>query len=233
MSLATRLVPLITGFAVLFLAAGCIFGGGGKPQPAISRPGSIPTATPPANLPVPILLGQSQVTGAAPVAGAGAANTYTLQSGDTLFSVAAKLGVPGDQQGQWVAEVLRLNGLADATLLKSGQELTLPKLQATPRPTGTVQATVAARTPTPPAPATSTSRPTAAATQAPPTPTPPAAATGGTYTVVAGDSPVSIASKLGVPVPQQQAWADQLLSLNGISASGLQVGQVLQLPKTQ
>ena len=37
----------------------------------------------------------------------------------------------------------------------------------------------------------------------------------------------------GVPVAQQQAWADQLLALNGISSTGLQVGQVLQLPKTQ
>src|SRR5690349_5104493 len=116
MPLNMRFPFIITGFAVLILASGGIFGcGGGKPQASLNRPNSFPTATPPANLPVPILLGQSQVAGATPVA-AGAAGTYTLQSGDTLFSVAAKLGVPGDQQAQWVAEVLRLNGLADATL---------------------------------------------------------------------------------------------------------------------
>src|SRR5712691_7491684 len=103
MPLISRLSPLITGFAVLFLAGACIFGGGGKPPASLNRPSSIPTATPPANLPAPILLGQSQVAGAAPAAAAGAANSYTLQSGDTLFSVAAKLGIPGEQQAQWVA----------------------------------------------------------------------------------------------------------------------------------
>ena len=53
---------------------------------------------------------------------------------------------------------------------------------------------------------------------------------GGTYTVVSGDFPLLIAQKVGVPPAQQSAWADQLVALNGINPSGLQVGQVLQLP---
>src|SRR5438132_1321817 len=104
---------LVLALSLVALASGC-FGGGSKTSPLAA--------------------------GAAPATGAAAGNTYVLQSGDTLFSVAIKLGVPQEQQAQWVAEVLRLNGIADATLLKSGVELTLPKPQATPRPTGTTQA---------------------------------------------------------------------------------------------
>jgi LysM repeat protein len=222
---------------ILFSApvmAGCIFGGGGKPSPSLARPNSIPTATPPASLPVPILLGQSQAAGlTTPIAGtASGGNTYTLQSGDTLLVVAGKLNIPPEQQAQWVADVLRLNNIPDPTLIKAGQVLNLTRLAATPRPTGTVAA--------------ATARPGASVTPVPtsrnatPQPTTPASATtavptqtsggGGTYTVVSGDSPVAIAQKLGVPVAQQQAWANQLVSLNNTTATGLQVGQVLQLP---
>src|SRR5207245_11799223 len=117
-------------------------------------------------------------------------------------------------------------------LLKVGQELTLPKLQATPRPSGTVQATAAPRTPTTPAAAaTATPAPAAVATQVAPTAAPAAGGTG-TYTVVAGDSPGGIPSKLRVPVAQQQAWADQLLALKGASSAGPPGGPGPQLPET-
>jgi LysM repeat protein len=219
--------------------AGCIFGGGGgaKAPTNISRPNSIPTATPPASLPAPILLGASQANAAGgsgtPAAGAAAANSYTIQPGDSLLVIAGKLNVPAEQQAQWIADVLRLNNIADATLLKAGQTLDLPKLAATPRPTGTVQSAGTSR-PSGSATPAATSRPTGSAT-APPalvtsTPSTPSGGSGSTYTVQSGDSPVSIAAKLGVPVAQQQAWANQLLSLNNTSATGLQVGQVLQLP---
>ena len=218
---------VLMSFVFLSVSSACIFGGSGKPAPDVSRLTNIPTATPPASLPTPILLGQAQPSGSPSAGTGGPSNTYVLQSGDTLFAVATKLGVPAGQQAQWVADVLRLNGIADATLLKTGVELTLPKLQPTPRPSGTVQATPSARSPTAgPATVPPGSQPTAPLT----TPTPAVVASGNTYTVAAGDSPVQIAAKLGVPLAQQDAWANQLLVLNNTTSTGLQVGQVLKLP---
>lgn len=147
--------------------------------------------------------------------------TYVVKPGDTLGGIAAQFGVPPSGQAAWVQEVLRLNGLADATLLQTGVELRLPRVQATPRPNATTAAS-----PTAGAPA-----PTAVATTAPAaTPRPTVTAGAGTYTVVAGDYPLLIAQKLGVPEAQQVAWAEQLMALNGVVSSGLQVGQVLRLP---
>jgi LysM repeat protein len=51
-----------------------------------------------------------------------------------------------------------------------------------------------------------------------------------TYTVVSGDYPGLIAEKLGVAPAQQAAWAEQLMALNNVCSSCLQVGSVLQLP---
>ena len=134
-------------------------------------------------------------------------------------------GVTGPDQAAWIAEVLRLNNIADARLLAAGQELSLPRSTATtsttPRPGTTTTAgsapTRAAGTPTSGA-ATATPRPAG---------TPGA---GGTYTVVSGDSPNGIATKVGVPAAQQQAWVLQMLQLNNVTAQTLQIGQVLQLP---
>jgi LysM repeat protein len=63
-----------------------------------------------------------------------------------------------------------------------------------------------------------------------PTPRPTVAGGGGTYTVVSGDNPQLIGQKLCVPAGQLAAWAEQLLALNNKTATGLQVGEVLQLP---
>lgn len=221
-------IKLGAGACALVLTAlllgGCSFGGGGDTPPSVSRPGSIPTATPPATLPEPILLGESQGTNPRPTgASSGGSSTYAVKSGDTLFGIAASLGVPSDQQASWTAEVLRLNGLAEPSLLRAGQELRLPNLPtATPRASGTPAATgTPARTPTP-------ASTTAVSTTATPRPT--VTGGGGAYTVVSGDYPFLIAQKLGVPAAQQAAWVDQLIALNGIDPSRLFVGQVLQLP---
>jgi LysM repeat protein len=50
------------------------------------------------------------------------------------------------------------------------------------------------------------------------------------YTVVAGDVPSVIAEKVGVPVDARDAWIEEMLALNGVTATTLQVGQVLILP---
>ena len=227
------------GLVLVLLAVllqGSILGGDGGRAVSVARPSSIPTATPPANLPEPILLGETQGTQNRNTNTGGGANVYVVKSGDTLGAIASGQGVSADQQAAWVAEVLRLNGIEDARLLKAGQELTLPRIPTqpastqttgTPRPAGTPGAATATRPP-----GTQIGAPTAPpATNTTPRPT---TTTGGVsgniYTVQANDFPLLIAQKVGIPENQQLEWAQRLLSLNGVEASGLRVGQVLQLP---
>src|SRR3989304_2274068 len=88
---------------------------------------------------------------------------------------------------------------------------------------------------TPPRPPTrAAGAPTAPSAAGPrtPTPTPRPTTTGGagTYTVVSGDYPTLIGEKHCVPEAELDAWAQELLDLNGVQATNLQVGQVLELP---
>ena len=238
---------LVAIFALFVQACGLVGGGDGSslnPGQSVQRPSSIPTATPPATLPEPVLLGAvtdpiggtSTNPGGTPTGGntSGGAATYVVKPGDTLAAIAASQGVTGADQAAWIAEVLRLNNIADARSLAAGQEISLPRPTATtsttPRP-GTT--TTAGTTPTRPS-GTTTTGSTPASTPRPGT-TPatgstPSTGGGNTYTVVSGDSPNSIAAKLGVPAAQQQQWVVQMLQLNNTTAQTLQIGQVLNLP---
>jgi LysM repeat protein len=51
-----------------------------------------------------------------------------------------------------------------------------------------------------------------------------------TYTVKSGDYPTLIAETAGVPVDEQDAWIAEMLALNGVDATSLQIGQKLILP---
>jgi LysM repeat protein len=233
---------LAATLALLVQACDLVGGGGnnslGPGQQSVARPSSIPTATPPATLPEPILLGSAADPGAAtnpagtPAAGgtttAGGPSTYTVKPGDSLGAIATAMGITGPDQAAWIAEVLRLNNIADARLLAAGQELSLPRSTATASTTPRAGTPAAGATPTRPAgtPGAATPTPGTAATPRPGG-TPGA---GGTYTVVSGDSPNGIATKLGVPAAQQQAWVAQLLQMNNTTANTLQIGQILQLP---
>src|SRR3954468_20141243 len=133
-------ICLVSVFALLVTACGLIGGGDGNSlnpnAQTVGRPSSVPTATPPATLPEPILLGaltdpigggtNASGTPTSGAAGGGAA-TYTVKSGDNLAAIASSQGVTGTDQAAWIAEVLRLNGIADARLLAAGQELQLPR----------------------------------------------------------------------------------------------------------
>jgi LysM repeat protein len=213
---------------ILFFQA-CFFSSGDSASPSVSRPSSIPTATPPAQMPEPVLLGETLA--AAPAAAGASGDTYVVKSGDTLGGIASQLGVPIDQQAAWIAEVLRLNGIADARLLATGVALRLPR-SPTPAPTARATGTpTATATRAPATPTAQAAAPTATPQPAAPTPTrQPVAGGGGTYTVVANDNPHLIGQKHCVTTAQLDAWANQLLALNNTTASGLQVGQVLQLP---
>lgn len=211
MKAAAALLALVI---LVLLLRGSLFGGGDE-GPSTGRVRSIPTATPPKEMPTPIILGETQSRGGTPQAGGTGGGTYVVKPGDTLQGIAISLGIPPDNQAAWIAEVLRLNNIADARLLQVGVELRLPGARAT--------------TPTATRPAgTATPAPTGAAGTATPRPTVTGGA--GTYTVVAGDYPLLIAEKLGVPEGQREAWVQALLELNGVSAENLQVGQVLRLP---
>jgi LysM repeat protein len=151
-------------------------------------------------------------------------NTYTVQSGDTLGAIAQRLNVPADGQAAWISEVLRLNDMQDARQLRSGQELKLPAVAATARPSGTA---TPRPTGTSAAAPTNTPRPSATGTLATPT----SAAGGGsasTYTVVSDDSPYLIAEKHCVDDPV--SWVEELLEINNVDARSLRVGEVLDLP---
>jgi LysM repeat protein len=229
-----KIVAGFIGVVILFLLLqSFVLGGGGDGDgstASVNRPSSIPTATPPAQLPEPVQLGQTGRAGAAGNTTAGAASvrtTYTVQSGDTLGAIASRSNVSPEQQAAWVAEVLRLNNMEDARQLRGGQELILP---ATP---AAAAAGTPARTTTPgvgtaATPAAGTAGQTATpATQATAS-APSRGGGGGTYTVESGDIPLTIAAKFCVDNPT--SWANQLLELNGASASSLRVGQELTLP---
>jgi LysM repeat protein len=51
-----------------------------------------------------------------------------------------------------------------------------------------------------------------------------------TYIVKSGDYPTLIAENAGVPAADQEAWIAELLALNGVEATALQIGQKLILP---
>jgi LysM repeat protein len=239
-------VLVVAVLALLVSACGLIGGGDGNslnPNPqTVGRPSSVPTATPPATLPEPILLGAATDPiggptnqGGTPTSGGntGGAATYTVKSGDTLAAIASSQGVTGPDQAAWIAEVLRLNNIADARLLAAGQELSLPRqtapTNATPRPGTTTTPNTTATRPsgTPSAGQTPQATPRPGTT---PTSGSTPSAGGNTYTVQSGDTPGAIASKLGVPASQQTAWVTQLLQQNNVTAQTLQIGQVLNLP---
>jgi LysM repeat protein len=233
----------IASTLALLVSACSIIGGGGSDSlnpnaQSVTRPGSVPTATPPATLPEPVLLGAAtdpiggtnpQGTPSTGGTTSGGAATYTVKPGDTLAAIASSQGVTGADQAAWISEVLRLNNIADARLLAAGQELSLPRqvapTNATPRPgTTTTPNTTPTRASGTPGP-TQTPRPGTTPTSGS-TPS----AGGNTYTVVSGDTPGGIASKLGVPAAQQTAWVTQLLQTNNVTAQTLQIGQTLNLP---
>jgi LysM repeat protein len=221
------------GIAVVLAAVllqGCLFGGDDAKTLSVARSGPISTATPPATLPEPILLGQAQGTGGGSTSAASnAPNTYIVKTGDTLGAIAGSQGIATDQQAAWIVEVLRLNGIEDARLLKAGQELQLPRIPtqtAAARTTPGPGATAARSTPATSTPVRAGS-PAAGATA---TPRPPASGGAGTYTVQSGDFPLAIAAKLNIPAAQQPAWVNELIALNNLNPTSMSVGQVLQLP---
>ncbi|MDE3089575.1 MAG: LysM peptidoglycan-binding domain-containing protein [Chloroflexota bacterium] len=83
---------------------------GGSPVPVVITPPVV--VQPPAPPPQP-------PTPPAPQPPAPSAQTYTVQSGDTLYAIARKFGVTVDS-------IVKANNIANANLIKPGQVLTIP-----------------------------------------------------------------------------------------------------------
>jgi LysM repeat protein len=209
--MGVRIVGGIVGFVVLvLLIQSYVLGGGGGGNPAkTALSGAAPTATLPAQLPDPIVLGSVDASGGSPGGGGATTGggTYVVKAGDTLGSIAASFNVAPEAQAAWIAQVLDLNGIADARLLQAGQELMIPAAPAAAQST----------------PAGSTGGSTGASGVATTVPS-----GEGVYIVVSGDTPLGIAEKFCVDSPT--TWVNDLMTLNGIDPSALRVGQELQLP---
>ncbi len=200
---------------------------------ATPRPTQTPTATP-TRTPTRTLT---------PAPTADEARFYTVQPGDSLAGIGAKLGIAWEL-------IAATNGINERTVLQVGQRLRLPAPTPAPSPTATrtplVTATPAATataTPAPAATAVATQAPaTTAATAAVPTPASPTAmptavpatatptqvtAAGVTrYRVQAGDTLGSIGARFGVP------WEAIAAANNITGATMLQLGQELIIPRT-
>jgi len=159
-------------------------------------PSAIHTATPPDPLPTPRLF----VFGRPPIAG----NTYTVQPGDSLSSIA-------DQFGVTVEELMAANGIDDPTQLVEGEVLVIP---AAPQPGAGPPATGAEGEATPEAADT-------------PIPTPTPGAEGEqTFVVQDGDIAAVIAEQNGITI-------EELAAANNATVDDLReltVGDVLVIP---
>src|SRR5262245_25083072 len=104
---------------------------------------------------------------------------YKVQAGDSLLGIAARRGVSEAGLADWVATVLKLNGLASGDLILAGQSIVLP---ATPAASQSTQ---------PPA--------TSGAAQASASPAAQLPLATVAYAVQPGDSLSALAVKLAVP----------------------------------
>ena len=220
-----RIIAGVIGFVVLVLLIQNYVLGDDDPEgETAGRTGAAPTATLPAQTPEAISLGDAQqaANGGNSASGTTAATTYVVQAGDTLNMIAASFNVAPEAQAEWISEVLDLNGIADARLLQAGQELQVPRAPATSTGTPAAGGTPGAAG-TPAAAGTSTTNPIVTAT-----PAGSGDGSGDTYVVLSGDTPLGIAAKFCVEA--RVAWVNELVALNGIDASNLDIGQELELP---
>jgi hypothetical protein len=221
MPLALKFSGGFIALTVLVLSAwSYVFGGGGDTEPFIEQPDSAHVDAPDADAPGP--------QGAAIAAGAGNATgdspPYTVQSVDTLGTVAVHVSIAPGAQAAWINGVLRLGALASAPSAQSARELVLPVIassEATPvaAPPSQHNSGQPEQSPLP--------RPER--NQDDVTPAPTSTPAGRTYKVMAGDDAASIAAKHCAVDPQE--WIQELLRVNDVDEEGLSAGMVLELPE--
>jgi LysM repeat protein len=189
---------------------------------------AIPTATPYAVEPDPIIVGGVAGSEPTPPGATGAELSYVIEPGDALETIAAQFGVTVDA-------IMELNGIEDPATIFAGQELLIPGggTVATPDGEPTAQPTSEptaepTESPEPTAEPTEEPEPTAEPTESPePSPTVPPG--GQTYVVQDGDSGFAIADAFGVTI-------DALAEANGMTVAdldNLQIGQEIIIPAAE
>jgi LysM repeat protein len=140
-------------------------------------------------------------------------STYTVEAGDTLYSIAQAVGVSVRTLMQW-------NDLDDPDL-QVGQTLRVrpPTTEETPSARSDTAATETEALPTDEPPPTDADTTVPADTTAPAGPSP-----YGRHTVAAGDTFIDLALRLGTP-------ADSLFALNDSTTAPLAPGRTLRLPR--
>lgn len=142
---------------------------------------------------------------------------HTVRAGETAGEIAKQYGVR-------LADLLAVNGIANANLLRTGTELVIPAGEGAATPTATPAAPSGE-------PQVEVIKPTVQVIDMQiPTPVPlperPAASLNRTYTVVSGDTPARIALRLGIDT-------ESLLRMNNLERNArLRAGQALLLPAT-
>lgn len=134
---STRLTLVAVGIAAL-LAVGCT-----KPDPApgsTSASGNVPTATPFARVPDPVIVATARPNGTG-TPGAGESSRYTVQTGDVLSALAERFGV--------TAAAIRQANNMTSDELRAGDTITIPGRTSTSA-TATPTATGGPPRPTPP-----------------------------------------------------------------------------------
>lgn len=140
----------------------------------------------------------------------------SLQPGETISSLSRRYGVPA-------SEIMRANGITDATRVTPGQQLVIPGYSrgGTPAPAQVAGAPAASQVAVadPALAQRSLDEQAQLLTQAPAT-----AASGqsGSYTVKSGDTLSKISRETGVPVAT-------LRQANGLSGDAIRIGQTLNL----
>jgi len=201
-----RSLLVALGLAVLLVAGAlgsfACFGGGDDDE-GETDVASIPTATPPEVLPEVVIVTQ----GDSPASGGnGDDETYVVQDGDTLSSIAELYGIT-------VEELLEANGLTADASLSIGQELIIPG-----------QAAVLGSTDTPDVTDTPVPADEPLPTDTPPVDEPPTDGDCTGHVVQDGEFPDNIAPIYGLTT-------EELMAANpGIDPSALQVGDCLALP---
>jgi LysM repeat protein len=198
-SFRATVLALIPALAIV--AAAC--GGGSSGEESIDLD-AVPTATLPAELPEPVIIG-----GGAVLPGGGA--TYTIQSGDTFSSIAAQFDTT-------VEQLIAANPGVDPRGLVSGDTIRLPEpADGQPPPPPPAEEPTEEPEPEPTEEPEPTSTPEPAPTNTP-------SALGQSYVIQSGDIPVDIATRFGITV-------EALLAANpGMDSGNLQVGQVIIIP---
>jgi hypothetical protein len=223
MPLALKFSGGLVALTVLTLSAwSFVFGGGGDTESSVDRPESAQIDT--LDAPDADAIGPQ---GAGKAAGAGNATgdspPYTVQSVDTLGTLAVQVSIAPGAQAAWINGALRLSTVASAPSVHSARELVLPAVVSSealdvslpPSPDGSGQPAES-----PPPSETNEDELFMAPTRSP---------AGRTYKVMAGDDAPSIAAKHCVAEPQE--WIEELLRINDVHEDELTTGTVLELPE--